>query len=309
MRKRTDLRPVLSDPNAFEALLYRLCNAMNERQALTVPRGLLPPGDADLDRLVSAHVLVRQGTRLGFFHEGFFDYVFARRFCEQETPLLGLLRAGEQGLFCRSQVRQILIYRRDADFDAYLADLGACLGAQDLRPHLKRLMIGLIGQVADPRPEEWEILAAWLPERTGSPTEPVRAALWPSSPWFRYLHDQGVLSAWLAAERPETRGWAANWLGQMAAVEPERVADLLEGLAGRSAEQDEQVLGVVSWHGVAAQSARIEALFHRLAGAPGRDLTIIGSAYQRFIETHCYSSESDTRVACRALGHWLDLLA
>jgi len=92
LRKRTDLRPVLADPNAFETLLQRLCDAMNDRQALSVPRGLLPPGDADLERLVSAHVLVRQGVRIAFFHEGFFDYVFARRFCELGEPLLHLLR-------------------------------------------------------------------------------------------------------------------------------------------------------------------------------------------------------------------------
>jgi hypothetical protein len=46
-----------------------------------------------------------------------------------------------------------------------------------------------------------------------------------------------------------------------------------------------------------------------LAAAPGRDTAFTGGAYQRFIETHCYGSQSGTRVACRALGRWLALLA
>jgi hypothetical protein len=42
----------------------------------------------------------------------------------------------------------------------------------------------------------------------------------------------------------------------MALAEPDRVADLLEGLAGRSMEQDELVLRVACWHETAAQSAQ-----------------------------------------------------
>ena len=140
-RKRADLLPVLGDQNAFETFAYALSGAMNDRQALSVPRGLLPSGDADLDRLVSANVLVRQGSRVGYFHEGFFDYVFARRFCETGEPLLELLRSTEQDLFRRSQVRQILAYRRDDDFGAYLKDLSDCLAAPDTRFHIKKLMI------------------------------------------------------------------------------------------------------------------------------------------------------------------------
>ncbi len=308
-RKRTDLLPVLSDQNAFETLLHDLCGAMNDRQTLSVPRGLLPPGDADLDRLVSAHVLVRQGSRIGFFHESFFDYVFARRFCETGESLLELLHSAEQDLFRRSQVRQILAYRRDDDFGAYLDDLRDCLVAADVRFHMKKLMIGVVGQVPDPRPEEWAILEDHLQERTGKPSDPVRDALWLSAPWFRILHDQGVVTNWLADDRAETKTFAFNWLAQMANVEPDKVSVLLEGLAGLSQEQDERVLAVITWHDVAASSERIETLFHRLATGAGRDWTFSCNAYQAFFKNYCYGRSRDVRVACRALGRWLRLLA
>jgi hypothetical protein len=189
-------------------------------------------------------VCARQGRRIGLFHEGFFDYVFARRFCETGEPLLDLLRSAEQDLFRRSQVRQILAYRRDDDFDAYLRDLGDCLAAPDVRFHMKKLMIGVVGQVIDPRPKEWAILEGQLGEQTAQSTDPVRAALWSSAPWFRFLHDQGVLTGWLASERPKT-SFAFNWLRHIAESEPDRVADLLEGQAGASSEQDERILGVL----------------------------------------------------------------
>jgi hypothetical protein len=307
-QKRSDLLQVLSDQNAFEILLYALCEAMNERQALSVPRGCLPPGDADLDRLVSANVCARQGRRIGLFHEGFFDYVFARRFCETGEPLLDLLRSAEQDLFRRSQVRQILAYRRDDDFDAYLRDLGDCLAAPDVRFHIKKLMIGVVGQVIDPRPKEWAILEGQLGEQTVQSTDPVRAALWSSAPWFRFLHDQGVLTGWLASERPET-SFAFNWLRHIAESEPDRVADLLEGQAGASSEQDERILGVLCWHEPAADSERLEALFQRLAMEPERDWAFICGAFKTFIHNHCYRRSRGVDVACRAVGRWLEILA
>ncbi|TVR58524.1 MAG: hypothetical protein EA420_17170 [Candidatus Competibacteraceae bacterium] len=308
-RKRTDLLPMPGDQNSFEILLYALCDAINDQQALLAPRGLLPSGDADLDRLVSAHVLVRQGSRIGFFHEGFFDYVFARRFCEMGEPLLDFLRSAEQDLFRRSQVRQILAYRRDDDFDAYLDDLRNCLAAPDIRFHIKKLMIGVVGQVSDPRPEEWAIFKDYLQEWTGRLADSVRSALWSPTPWFRFLHDQGVLATWLASDCSETRTFGFHWLSRMVESEPNRVADLLEGLAGLSQEQDDRVLAVVTWSGAAVFSERIETLFHRLATQPERDWTFTCKAYQGFINTYCYHpNRGGIGVACRALGCWLRLL-
>jgi hypothetical protein len=310
LRKRTDLRPVLANPNAFETLLHGLCDAMNRRQALSVPRGDLPTGDADLDRLVSAHVLVRQGVRIAFFHEGFFDYVFARRFCELGESLLSWLRsAGEQDLFRRSQVRQILVYRRDEDFDAYVADLGACLGAADVRFHVKKLMVGVVGLVDDPHPEEWSILVAALEDNKTRLAESVREALWPSPAWLRFLRNQAVLSAWLSDPRADVANFAFNWLGRMVEAEPDLVADLLEQEAGRSPEQRERVLAVAARRDAAFRSERIEALFHRLAVAPGRDWESICAAYRALIEAHSFGRRPGIVTACRALGRWLGLFA
>jgi len=237
-----------------------------------------------------------------------FDYVFARRFCELGGPLLGFLRSAEQDLFHRSQVRQILTYRRDNDIDAYLDDLRDCLSAPDVRFHIKKLIIGVVGQVADPRPEEWAILQDSPSEPVGRLAAPVRNALWSSSPWFRFLHAQGVVSDWLTNDRPETRDFALSWLSQMGGTEPDRVADLLEGLAGQSEEQDERILSVISWPGVAASSGQIEALFHRLAAGAGHDWAFTCRTYHQFFDMYCYGPVEDQRVACRALGHWLRLL-
>ena len=68
-------------------------------------------------------MLDSHGGRLSFFHEGFFDYVFARYFSGVGRSLLEFLQGTNQDLFLRAQVRQILTYQRDENFDQYLTDI------------------------------------------------------------------------------------------------------------------------------------------------------------------------------------------
>jgi hypothetical protein len=99
---------------------------------------------------------------------------------------------------------KILTYPRDDDFSAYLDDLGNCLTAPDVRFHIKKLMLSVVGQVSDPKLGEWAAIKGQLqewPEKSGNH---VRDAIWTSAPWFRFLHEQGVLSSWLTSDRPET---------------------------------------------------------------------------------------------------------
>lgn len=90
---------------------------MSVRQRLAVPVSVLDDRDlaGDADVLASEHVLVRDGQQLAFFHETFFDYVFARRWVGRGQTLVEFLVADEQELFRRAQVRQILTHLRDED--------------------------------------------------------------------------------------------------------------------------------------------------------------------------------------------------
>jgi hypothetical protein len=64
---------------------------MSASQVLRAPRELVDEWEGDAEAMASAHVLVREGNRYGFFHEAFFDYVFARRFVSAGGSLAGLL--------------------------------------------------------------------------------------------------------------------------------------------------------------------------------------------------------------------------
>ena len=115
-RKRRDCqqqRP--ASPPRFADVVGVLAEAMSERQRLTVSGTVLDNGDlrSDADVLISQGVLVEDGPRLAFFHEAFFDYAFARRWLTHNQTLVDFLCSGEQELFRRGQVRQILVHLRE----------------------------------------------------------------------------------------------------------------------------------------------------------------------------------------------------
>src|SRR5262249_20364456 len=109
----------LREPTTWPAAIFALCDALSERQALTAPAATLDEWPEARAALISEHVLVLEGSDVRFFHESFFDYAFARRFCTQRQELVDWLEQSEQHLFRRSQVRQVLSYLRDHDRSAY----------------------------------------------------------------------------------------------------------------------------------------------------------------------------------------------
>lgn len=77
--------------------------------------------------MASENVIVFHANRVSYFHEGFFDYSFVRRFIGRGGSLQDLMSAGEQHLFRRPQVRQFLAYERSLEGSRYLSDLEAVL--------------------------------------------------------------------------------------------------------------------------------------------------------------------------------------
>ncbi len=182
-------------------VIDRLCETMSRDFTVYAPRVILDEWTTTVDAMMSEHVLVLDGNQVRFFHESFFDYAFARRFLARGNTLLEFLRSSEQHLFRRSQVRQVLAFQRDQDYETYLAELRALLADSGVRFHIKRLVVGWLGSLSDPKPGEWKIVEAMLPDHD------LRRHILPSIrnslPWFDLLFTQGILSGWLASDDRE----------------------------------------------------------------------------------------------------------
>lgn len=244
-----------------------LAEAMSERAELSVPRSVLDVDDLDIDAdlLASEGVIARDGQRVAFFHEAFFDYAFARAWVSRRQDLRTWLLGGEQELFRRAQVRQILVHLHDQEPVRFRSDLRACLSDPDIRFHVKAAMIDVLSVLAEPSAADWR-LAMELHE--GPLSDRIRGAL-RTEAWFRRADAEGALQLWLDDDDNQRRAIALEVMAAGADVHGERVAEL----AGQLAQRDEYGRAVLRLIGFAGERPA-RALFERALeamrnGGPG----------------------------------------
>jgi hypothetical protein len=159
-RKRRDCRERRGSPVRFAEVVSVVADEMSERQRLTVPMSVLDDRDLldDADVLASEQVLIREGQQIAFFHETFFDYAFARRWTRRGQTLVQFLLAGEQELFRRAQVRQILTYLREESPERFVSEMEALLTEPRVRFHVKEVALALLGALQAPTTAEWQMV-------------------------------------------------------------------------------------------------------------------------------------------------------
>ena len=241
-KKDSDLLRVNSEH--FTNVIYTLCDYMSENQRLSAPKARVDRYGKTAELMASEHILVSDGQQYSFFHEGFFDYAFARRFESGDEKLLKFLDSRDreqQQLFRRAQVRQILVYERDAERDRYLADLKALLTSSNIRFHIKKVVFALLAALDNPTQEEWEIIDPLIDNQTDSITQQVWQTLCSSVHWFQLLDSLGLIEQWLSNESDERIEQTLILLSIMQTQIPDRVAELVEPFIGVSEAWDNRL--------------------------------------------------------------------
>jgi hypothetical protein len=187
------------DPGAqAEAATGRLAELLSARQALTAPEAALGEHRSTVGLLASEGWLRSADGKVGFAHEAFFDHAYARRHLSSGLTLRALLGGrDQQRLFRRSQVRQILLLEREQDREAYLEDVRDLLSAQDIRPHLKEVVIALVTRVPDPWLAEWDALGVLGPVASNALAEHAHALAAQAPAFGQLLLDRGVVADYL----------------------------------------------------------------------------------------------------------------
>lgn len=202
--------------------------AMSARQRLSVPLSVLDTDDLSVsgDVLVSEHVCVRDGRQLAFFHESFFDYAFARDWLRRDESLVTFLTGGEQELFRRGQVRQVLDHLRDLDPERFVEEVEALLTSPEIRYHLKDVTLAVLRGLEAPTTGEWGVVARVLGTRPPFHGQLVNAVC--NESWFCRADDEALLDDWLTSADERERDWAVRMMAAAAGTFPDRVARLLE---------------------------------------------------------------------------------
>lgn len=225
-------------------MVYALCDHMHERQTLSTPEVIVENWNTDVDAMASEHVLVLENGRCSFFHEGFFDYAYARRFAGGSQGLCTLLVSGEQHLFRRAQVRQILLYLRDTDFDRYIADLKETLSSPSVRFHIKQVIFALLTDLSEPVKREWDVLSSFTKKDFSDPETRLAWMTVHRPPWFRLVDSQGFVQQWLDDPDEAFVDQAVALLREIQRELPDRVAELVEPYVGKSDRWNSRLLHI-----------------------------------------------------------------
>ncbi len=257
-KRRSVADRVSNSSDQWMPVVQTLCSEITSTRQLSVAREKLDSiSSVYLDQMASEGVITFDGKRYGFGHESFLDYCFARIFVSTGKSLVSFLVDTEQHLFHRAQVRQVLVYLRDADFNRYISEINGLLCSKDIRPHIKDLVFVLLANVDNPTLKEWEIWLKWIqPEieakKLGMPN-PNRLSVrgWQrfngSNSWFTFLAKQDVIKTWLNSDNNQLSGVAVNYLRVHHSHSPDEVAAFLEPYADRGDNWPARLCQFMEW--------------------------------------------------------------
>lgn len=213
-QKRRLVAQQLGRAPKWTEILNTLAAWLSDHQTLSAPLDILDAWELDRQAMASHCVLVIEGPKCRFFHESFFDYVFARSFVAGSGRLCDLLLASghEQHLFRRAQVRQILTYQRGRDLEDYRAELRDLLAHPGVRFHIKQIALSWLGSLEDPTADEWRILQSF--EGDHRLARRLRFVPGDNPGWFPVLLETGTWAAWLDSENEALVSHTVGLLGQ-----------------------------------------------------------------------------------------------
>lgn len=227
-KKAKDLHQRQEDSYKWVEIVFSLSNYMSNHQTLTAPTSILSKFDILPEAMVSEHILIKDQAKYAFFHQGFFDYVFARDFCAQNLRLVPFLKKDVQHLFRRTQVVQILSRERDDNFADYVTDLELLLYDNEIRYHLKEIVFSMLSELEDPNIDEWRVIAPFLSDSKDPRSRDVKYILFKSIYWINLLISEDQISKWLADAKEDNVNLAITLLTIVQKDQPKIVVDLIE---------------------------------------------------------------------------------
>ena len=216
-KKTRDLQKERSIGCSVQAPLRAMAEWMSDKQELSCPDSVLDDFNGAKNWLSSEGLIFVEQHRLAFFHESFFDFIFARTFARSDRDIADFLTSTEQHLFRRTQVRQILTSMRDIDKLRYLEVLETVLTHPKIRTHIKHAVAQWLASLDSATRDELKVIQQ-LDDNGDEFPVLMRKALFASESWFDLLNEDGELSSILATASERCRRDLRWWLSRIAAL-------------------------------------------------------------------------------------------
>ena len=219
----------LSNSDMIECL-NALARYMEGHGCLNAPRTLISRHSTAVEVFQRLGIISVEGSLVRFSHQSHLDYLIIEailhRIQQGEEDPIDWLKASEQSLGRRDQVRLLLQLIRDEDSKIYLIFLREIFAGEEIRFHIQHLALATLGQVTEPMDGEVGLVKA-LWEQEAWRSHVLDQVLMTHRPWLDRLTDDGTLPALLASQDASERDQAIRLCRGSATAAPEWFEQML----------------------------------------------------------------------------------
>jgi len=150
---------------------------------------------SEFQYLKSNNILTGKEPEIHFFHQTFFDYVFAKQFIDSKKSILAYIQEKEQGLFIRSRIKMIISFLKETDKNEYIRVLSKIIFSNKLRFHIKLLLINTLGFENNLIEEEKKFVKSKILSNNKFKIIFLESVFSPA--WYKFLADEKYIEKFL----------------------------------------------------------------------------------------------------------------
>ena len=143
------------DKTQLKTFLFTIVERQNQQQQISVLIYNIENYSIEYNFLKSKGIIIEnEDQSFRFFHQSFYDFVFAKSFVDQGLNVIKYLKDNKQSFLIRSGLKMILSYISILDVPNYIAAITYILKSPTIKYHIKSLTISLLANVENPSNEE-----------------------------------------------------------------------------------------------------------------------------------------------------------
>lgn len=148
----------ISNIKDIKGLLYKISDQMFKVNGISVSAHHFEDDIQALRYLESELLVKRENNRLQFFHQTFYDFIFAKSFVEKGGDFIAYIENNEQAIQIRAAIKMVISYMREYNPDEYLRILELLFEKKEIFFHIKSMLLAFVIFNDSPSIEEEQLL-------------------------------------------------------------------------------------------------------------------------------------------------------
>lgn len=145
-------------PTLLTEVLFAISDKMYQSQQINVSAQLFELHHRELIYLQTERLIKIDENGIQFFHQSFYDFVFAKRFVQENRSIELFIKKENQSIMVRSALKMIINHLREYNPDFYIKQLRSLLLNRKWYFHIKHLLISTLAGLEKPTAAEYKLV-------------------------------------------------------------------------------------------------------------------------------------------------------